>query len=98
MKWNESLMGQQVKITKRLLRSSGSVGNGNVRVQWRSMSTNDTGMVIGRRWLANGDITRPYYDEPRQFTRTGTVPCVAVVRNSRENPIYVPFDGFEVNE
>jgi hypothetical protein len=97
-KWTNDLMGKWVTITKRLNRSSGSIGSGNVRVKWYSMGTDGAGMIIGRRWLSNGDITQPYADEPRIFTRTGTVPCIVVVRSDRENPIYVPLDGFEVNQ
>lgn len=97
MNWTEALMGKQVTFNKLLMRRKTN-GIGGAMARWYPIPMSpQAGMVVGRRWLAEGRIVKSYDRyEPSDWIRTGTVPCIVVVRNSRENPIYVPFDGFEL--
>lgn len=99
--WNEGLMGEWVTVTKRLDRYKTYVGNGRHRIEWKSIDIPPkAGMITGRRWLKDGTLISGHgsYDDydPGYLTDVSIVPCVRVVFDSRHNPVYVPFEGFEL--
>lgn len=102
MEWSENLMGQWVMVTKRLYRKEVNIGSGRYKIEWDCPIKwpPQKGMITGRRWLKNG-ILLPgsgSYDDysPGYLTEIESIPCITVVFDSRHNPIYVPFGGFEL--
>jgi hypothetical protein len=93
--WNDNLMGRRVAFSHRYTRRT--IGK---RREWVKCDHEASGMIIGRRWIKNGEIDiHGYCDETgedwiedyRYFVPTETIPCLLVVTNDRSNPIYVPY-------
>lgn len=100
MEWSESLMGQWVIVTKKLIRDK-EKNLGFYDVEWWSEDfPPQEGMIVGRRWLKNGKLFPGYSSredyQPGVLKNIVSVPCVLVLFDSRYNPEYVPFDGFEI--
>lgn len=52
------------------------------------------GIVIGYRWLRNGELDGGYEDDPITFKAIGEpVPAVLVAWHPRRKPVLVPMDG-----
>ena len=87
---NRAFMGKWVKfhrkVHKRTVRKGGikltshpSYAIGSGYPSW--------GMIIGERWLPDGETIAGWGEEPGQFTRTGTTHVILVV----PGPIQKPF-------
>lgn len=54
------------------------------------------GMIIGERYLPDGETRYGWSEGPGQFTRTGTTHALLVVPGPRKGPIYVSLDDAEL--
>lgn len=57
-----------------------------------------TGIIVGRRYVQNGEIEGGFYDEPTYFCQTSTVQCYLIAFDLHKNPIHVLPEHLEIIE
>jgi len=102
------LMGKWVSFTHKICKVRMPTNAKDYKVTHPKVSYHGTGMIIGRRWLQDGNV----YEEVetgeygsvlgrwQAWTSSGkpTIPVYLVVENDRKNPIWIDPDGMELLE
>ena len=96
---NDNLMGQWIQFTG-VIKKHIKISDKKITSHPVYLFNNPSkGMIIGERWLPDGETTYFGYkdfgleENPGNFNCTGTTHCLLVVPDSRTNPIYVDIDN-----
>lgn len=90
---NRDLMGEWITFTHTISKSTEIVMDQKVtRHPEYKADRQSIGMLIGIRTLPDG-VTRKYYTDYPEFTRTGSTRALLVVPDAYRGPIYVSLDG-----